>query len=215
MFRAVTTFAVLASPIAALAEVELSFYGGIQTSPHSVVTITGDPVIADAEFDAGWEGRSFEAPPYYGIRATWWRSETFGLGVDFTHAKVYADDETLAETGYERLEFTDGINILTLNAYRRWPDQWPGITPYVGGGLGASIPHVEVIEGASSTTGYQLTGPAVAWIAGASYAIDDSWSVFGEYKGTYSINEADLDTGGTLETNIITNALNFGVSYSF
>ncbi|MEO1705708.1 MAG: lipid A oxidase, partial [Pseudomonadota bacterium] len=30
-----------------------------------------------------------------------------------------------------------------------------------------------------------------------------------------SQNEADLTGGGTLESDIITNALNFGVSYSF
>ena len=215
MIRLTSIAAAIVCPVLAAAEVELSFYGGAQSSPHSTTTITGDSVVADTSFTAGWEGRSFETPPYYGWRATWWRSETFGVGVDFTHAKVYADAETLAETGFERFEFSDGINILTLNAYRRWPAAFGQVTPYVGGGLGLSIPHVELTEESSRTFGYQVTGPAVAWIAGASYPITDTWSVFGEYKGTYSLNEADLDTGGSLETNIITNAINFGVSYSF
>lgn len=131
------------------------------------------------------------------------------------HAKVYADDETLTETGYERLEFSDGLNIITLNAYRSWQDGFGALSPYVGGGLGVSFPHVELTDGGSETFGYQLTGPAVAWIAGASLPINDSWSVFGEYKGTYSINSADLQGGGTLETNIITNAVNVGVSFNF
>jgi lipid A oxidase len=89
------------------------------------------------------------------------------------------------------------------------------VTPYVGGGLGVSIPHVEVTNGASETFGYQLTGPAATWIAGASYPISEQWSVFGEYKGTFTSNTGDLDTGGTIETDIFTNAVNVGVSFNF
>jgi lipid A oxidase len=215
MFRLTATLIALALPLSARAEVELSFYGGWQTAPHSGVTISGDSVVPDSDFTAGWEGRSFDAPPYYGIRATWWRSPTFGFGLDLNHTKVYADDETLAETGFEHFEFSDGLNILTVNAYRRWDQALGGLTPYVGGGLGVAIPHVELTDGGSETFEYQITGPAVAWIAGLSYPINDDWSVFGEYKGTYSQNEADLTGGGTLETDIITNAVNVGVSFNF
>jgi lipid A oxidase len=199
----------------AWAEVELSFYGGWQTAPHSGVTISGDSVVPDSDFTAGWDGRSFGAPPYYGVRATWWRSPAFGFGLDLNHAKVYADDATLAATGFEHFEFSDGLNIITLNAYRRWDQALGGLTPYIGGGIGVAVPHVELTDGGSETFEYQLTGPAVAWMAGLSYPINDTWSVFGEYKGTYSVNQADLDGGGTLETDIITNALNVGVSFNF
>ncbi|MCC5972581.1 MAG: outer membrane beta-barrel protein [Rubellimicrobium sp.] len=217
--RVVVAAVAASAPIAAAAEIELSVYGGWQTAPHSNVEID-DAALAGAgvasSFTAGWEGRSFEMPPYYGLRATWWQNPTFGLGVDFVHAKVYADDATLAASGLQRLEFTDGLNIITVNAMRRWPDAFGNITPYVGAGLGVSFPHVEVTgPGQPETFGYQLTGPAATWIAGASIPINDSWSVFGEYKGTYSINSANLDSGGTLETNIVTNALNVGVSFNF
>ena len=215
MIRSATMLALMSLPSTLLAEVELSFYGGLQSAPHSVATITGDDVLADTEFRAGWEGRSLDAPPYYGFRATWWQTDSFGFGVDINHAKVYADAETLATTGFERLEFSDGINILTVNAYHRWPDGYGALTPYVGAGLGVSLPHVELFDEDTRTFGYQVTGPAVAWIAGASYDLNETWSVFGEYKGTYSINEATLDTGGTLATDIVTNAINFGISYRF
>lgn len=212
---AVSALALAILPAVAMAEVELSFYGGIQGAPHSDVSITGNPVIPDGGFTAGWEGRSFEAPPYYGIRATWWRNETLGFGLDFTHSKVYADDATLATSGLSRFEFSDGINIVTVNVFRRWPEAFGPMTPYVGGGVGVSVPHVEVTGGTSETFEYQLTGPAVAFVAGASYPISDRWSVFGEYKGTYSMNTADLEGGGTLETDIVTNAFNVGVSFDF
>lgn len=206
----------LVLPQASAAEVELSFYGGWQTAPHSDVAIRGDGAIPDQDFTAGWEGRSFDTPPYYGLRATWWQSDAFGFGVDVNHAKVYADAATLAESGLDWFEFSDGLNILTVNAYRRWEGALGAFTPYVGGGVGVAFPHVEVrAPGASETWGYQITGPAATWLAGVTYPINDRWSVFGEYKGTWSQNSADLADGGTLETDVITNALNLGVSFSF
>lgn len=207
--------ALLALPSAALAEVSLSFYGGIQESPHSRVVVEGDGTLEDDEFTAGWEGRSFEAPPYYGLRATWWQRPELGWGLDFTHAKIYADDETLAESGYDRLEMTDGLNILTVNVYRRWQNAWGPATPYVGGGLGVAVPYVEVEDSDSETDGYQVTGPALRGLAGASYPVTESFDVFGEYMFTYSQNEAELEDGGTLSTDVITNAVNVGVSFNF
>ena len=208
------SFALLSVPHFASAEVELSFYGGVQQANASEVTFSGDPVIADGTHSLQWVGKPFEAPPYYGIRATYWQTPEFGYGLDFTHNKVYPTDDSLP-TGITRLEFTDGLNTLTFNAYRRWNGALGNFSPYVGGGLGLSIPHVEVTSGTSETAGYQITGAAATWIAGASYPINDEWSVFGEYKGTYSENIGDLDTGGTVDTDIVTNALNLGVSFNF
>lgn len=214
MPRLFTLIAALFAANIASAEVELSFYGGIQGALSSDVTIADDDAIADSSFELDWEGRSFEAPPYYGIRVTNWQSPSFGYGIDFTHNKVYPENDVLPD-GFRRLEFTDGLNTLTVNGYYRWQDAFAGITPYVGGGVGLSIPHVEVITENSRTLGYQVTGPAATWIAGASMPINDKWSVFGEYKGTYTVNEGDLDTGGTVSTDIFTNALNVGVSFNF
>lgn len=204
----------LAFPTIAAAQVELSFYGGAQSAPASDIVIRGDSSIPDSDFSQNWEGRSASAPIYYGIRATRWQSPTFGFGLDFAHNKVYPKDDVLP-ADFSVLEFTDGLNTLTVNAYRRWPNMLGDITPYVGGGLGISIPYVEVEYTNSETFGYQLTGPAATWIAGATYPISEQWSVFGEYKGTFSSNTGDLDTGGTIETDIFTNAVNIGVSFNF
>jgi len=204
-------FAMLFAPACASAQVELSFYAGAQSAQPSEVLIR-DPLSGSLDARLDWEGLSFDAPLYYGIRATRWRSSAFGVGLDFAHNKVYA--ASLPE-GYDVLEMTDGLNTLTVNAYRRWSDVMGAISPYVGGGVGISVPHVEVAGSTAQTSGYQLTGPAATWIAGASFPLTDQWSVFGEYKGTYSSNKADLDGGGTLETDIVTNALNVGVSFDF
>lgn len=218
MNRSLILAALCALPAAAAAEgLQFSVYGGLQSAPHSSSSVNGDAVLGDIDFSAGWEGRSTDAPPYYGLRATWWQTERLGFGLDVNHTKVYADDETLADTGFEHLEFSDGLNIVTVNAYYRWPGALGGLTPYVGGGVGVAVPHVELRDDdtGSDTAEYQLTGPAATVIAGVEYPISETWSVFGEYKGTYSRNEADLDSGGTLETDIVTNALNVGVSFNF
>jgi lipid A oxidase len=202
------------SPTLAVAQVELSFYGGAQSAPSSEISIRGDSAIPPSDFSMNWEGRSASAPIYYGIRATRWTSPTFGYGLDFAHNKVYPKDGVLPED-FTVLEFTDGLNTLTVNAYRRWPNMLGDVTPYVGGGVGVSIPHVEVTYKESVTFEYQLTGPAATWIAGATYPITDQWSVFGEYKGTFSSNTAKLEAGDTLESDIFTNAVNVGVSFNF
>ena len=203
----------LALPTLASAEVELSFYGGAQSAPASDVVIR-DAVIGNGDFRIAWEGRSASAPVYYGIRVTRWQSDSFGYGLDFTHNKVYPRDGELP-AGYEVLEFTDGLNTLTVSAYRRWAQMLGDVSPYIGGGVGIAIPHVEVTAAGSRTFGYQATGPAATWVAGATYPIGDRFSVFGEYKGTFSANTGDLDTGGTVKTDVFTNAVNLGVSFNF
>ena len=204
---AICAAALVAQPAAA--EMEVSLYTGYQDAPHSTVdnSLTGKEHV-------NWLGKSFSAPPYYGVRATWWRESGWGWGVEFNHAKVYADKPS--KYGYNTLEFTDGLNLVTVNLFRRWQNDARRWTPYVGAGVGLAIPHVEVEPiGGPKTLEYQVTGPVVQLVAGASYAVNDRWSVFGEYKGSYSSNEADLKGGGTLKTDIITNALNIGVSMKF
>lgn len=194
--------------ISARAEVEVSVYTGGQTAPHSTIVHS-----TLGEATVGWLGKSFEMPPYWGLRATSWRNDRFGYGLEVNHVKVYADDP--AAYGYDVLEMTDGLNILTANIWRRWQSdsRW---TPYVGAGIGVAIPHVEVQPtGDVLTFGYQLTGPAAQLVAGAAWEISAKWSVFGEYKGTWSSHVMDLDSGGTLKTDIITNAVNIGLSYKF
>ncbi|WEF24407.1 outer membrane beta-barrel protein [Paracoccus sp. S3-43] len=192
------------------AETTIGLYGGYQTAPHSDVTIDGH------EVRAGWKGKSFEMPPYWGVRLTRWQGD-WGWGAEFTHAKIYADDRTMERAGLTHLEFTDGLNLVTVNALRRWPRA--RVTPYVGAGLGVAVPHVEVDDdndpNFDSTHDYQLTGPAMRAFAGVSWPLGRRWEATVEYQFTYSSHAADLDSGGTLETDIITNAVNIGLALRF
>lgn len=197
------------------AEQSLSIYGGIQDTANSEVKVT-DIDGSQYSFDTIWEGRSFEAPPYYGLRYTNWRNENFGFAIDFVHSKAYASDETLSSTGYDVLEFTDGINILSANGLYRLKEIGQ-ITPYFGAGLGISIPHVEVQSPTMDepNLGYQYGGLAAVALMGASYAVTDHFSIFAETRFDYIKLNVDFGENGQLDTNLINRALNLGVSYNF
>lgn len=205
---------VLALGTAAHAEMAISVYGGLQGAPHSQVEVSDGP-----DFTAGWEGNSFQMPLYLGARGTWWSAidsmPNLGFSLDYTHAKVYADEETLATSTWDHFEFTDGLNMLTLNALYRFPIENSNFVPYVGAGAGVNVPHVEVTRGSGRTFGYQLGGATLQVQAGVDYKVTDQWSIFTEYKGNYSMIDVDIDSNASLKTNIWTNAVNFGVSYHF
>ncbi|MBL4805858.1 MAG: porin family protein [Rhodobacteraceae bacterium] len=196
------------------AENTFSIYGGLQSLPHSIVW-GEDQNAADFNFVAGWEGRSFAMPPYWGARYTHWLNDDWAWSLDFTHSKAYADAGTLTDSGFSVLEFTDGINVLTVNAIRRFQGQ-SRLTPYVGFGAGISIPHVEI----TPTTGietfeYQFGGYALQLQLGVDYALNDKWSLFTEYKMNFVMIDVDLVDGGWLRTDLFVNAFNLGVSRRF
>lgn len=203
----------LASSAAALADPTLSVYGGWQSSPHSGIDVTDG-----TEFTAGWDGKSFAMPPYWGVRGTWWLDEfghdEWGVALDYSHAKVYARPSTLNKTGWTHFEFTDGLNLATANLLYRFKGDrdW---TPYLGVGIGANVPHVEVTRPSGTTSEYQLGGVTGQALIGLDYSLTEHISAFTEYKFNYSKIDVGIDSGDRLKTDIITNAVNFGISYNF
>lgn len=213
----------LAAP--ASAELELSLYLGAQSVQESTGTgALPGPGGAPISRRFNWEGRPFDAPIYYGGRAIWWTERNFGFGIEGTHAKAYASSADLAATGLTRFELSDGQNIFTANIMKRWPGAFNNAnwTPYVGAGFGVAIPHVDALAtGATNRTyDFEATGPAARGIAGIKYNLNDKWALFSEYQITWSDNDItiDADPGGTpgnLNTELITHAVNIGISYSF
>ena len=194
--------------------IEISVYGGIQSSPHS--RITGKPASNGAQYSelVGWKGKSFDAPIYYGTRATFWNSNKLSYGAEFTHAKAYAPSSALQSAGFDRLEFTDGHNIITLNINKRW--MMGNFNTYSLFGLGIAFPHVDALPtGGIHTFEYQYTGPAMRTALGVSRKLNDNFSVFTEYQFTASDNKVSLRNGGSLSTTLLTNAVNVGVGYNF
>ena len=219
---AIAALFVTAAPAAA--ELELSFYLGWQEVNDSTVSGAlpgGVPVNRNID----WSGDSFDSPIYYGGRAIWWTQSQWGFGVEGTHTKAYASAADIIALGLTRFELSDGHNIFTVNAMKRFPGAFgsPRCTPYLGCGVGISLPHFDFqIAGAVPRTfGFEQTGLALRGLAGLKYNLTDSWAIFGEYQFTWSDNDITVDPvvlgqiPGQFNTEILTHAVNFGISYSF
>ena len=213
LLAALTSAALVSLAGTASAEMQLSVYGGAQGATGNNVKVSDG-----TSFDPDWSGKSFKNPPYYGIRGIWWLDEfdksNWGISLDYTHAKVYGNlDNT---PGWTHFEFTDGLNLLTLNALYRFQDPSRKWTPYVGAGIGINVPHVEVTRASGTTFDYKFGGASLQAQAGISYQFSKHWATFVEYKGNYNfVDNVSIDSGVTLKTNVFTNAVNFGVSFNF
>jgi lipid A oxidase len=202
-------------PLPASAETQLSFFGGANWNFSSDVRLDAPGKQDNRSVD--WDGGSFQMPPYWGVRGTYWLGRNWGLALEYSHSKALADIDFATDKTYERLEFTDGNNIVLFEALYRFSPTFRGtLVPYVGAGVGVTIPHVEVtLVGGTRTFEYQLAGPAAQIMAGLDYKLTDRWSVFSEFKLSYSGISADLKGGGTLETDLWSPQLAIGVTYRF
>lgn len=199
----------------AFADPVLSIYGGYQAANSSKVSVSDG-----TRFTADWDGQSFKMPPYWGVRGTWWLTDfgydNIGVALDYSHSKVYATQGTLNRTpGWTHFEFTDGLNLATLNVLYRFQEPGRAWTPYLGAGIGANVPHVEVYRPSGRTWNYQLGGVTGQLLAGVDYRFTEHVSAFTEYKLDYSHVNVDIDSGDTLKTNVLTHALDVGLSYHF
>ncbi|MEE9389099.1 MAG: outer membrane beta-barrel protein [Paracoccaceae bacterium] len=215
MHAILTALALFAAVSTVTAEqTDLSFYSGSLSTGESRV-IGNDPGGAGVlNFLTGWSNLSASPEFQYGMRVTWWQNDAQGWGLDFDSSAVQANQNQLAANGVDTLNLSNGVNLLTVNAFRRWSNAG-ALRPYVGAGVGVAIPKVEYGSGSGQVSQLQLTGPAVQWIAGASYPVGKNLSVFGEYKGSYSLNSIDLNNGGGLSVPTQSNGINVGVSLGF
>ncbi|HEX5999024.1 MAG TPA: outer membrane beta-barrel protein [Hyphomicrobiaceae bacterium] len=206
----------------AAAEPQLSAFGGANWNLSSDAKLSNAPsgggVISD-DRSIDWDGASGEMPPYWGVRGTYWLNpgSSWGFALDYVHMKAIADIDFANDPTYGHLEFTDGDNLLIFNAMYRFNPLMRGtLVPYVGAGIGVSIPHVEVsVKGGNKTFEYQLTGVAAQVLAGLEYKLNEKWSLFTEARFSYSHIDADLNGGGSFETDLWSPQLAVGISYRF
>ena len=213
LFLSVALVAGVVAPAHAQGGSELSMYSGAQGASDTRVAGV-DEAGTPFDFVASWEGRSHQMLIYYGMRFMRWQDSGWGYGIEITHAKVWATRETLISSGFNVLQFTDGNNVGTINLARRavLASRWKA---HAGVGLGIVVPHLAVrTPGGAVTNEYQLTGPAGRWFGGVTYSFAESVSVFSEYAGMYTAHRADLTGGGTLDADVVTHAINVGVTFS-
>jgi lipid A oxidase len=242
--RAALLVAVAASLAAASARAEFfaSAYGGSSWTRDSDLHLR----VAGSDLrlrDVAWQGKSFEGPLYYGIRGGWWIDPLpeLGVSIDFTHAKAIADlERPVSVSGlvgriprpvhgvvppsrmFERLEFSHGLNTLTLDLLLRWlphgerdASALGRLQPYVGLGVGVAIPHVEVRYGPYDADGYQLAGPAAQGLVGLNVDVVRYVSVFAEYRLAWTDVDARVGAAGRLGTQLWTQHVSVGLTLSY
>ncbi len=200
--------------VGAAEKAELSFNGGLRTATEGVVSGINPVDAGNFESLQSWRIQSSDAPMQFGMRITWWQNQSQGWGFDLNSSNLRAGSNPLGANGFELLESANRINLLTVNTYRKLKPLG-GLRPYLGAGLGVSIPRVEFSSGARRISQFQLNGPAVQLIAGASYRLNNSLSVYGEYNSSYGLNGADLTNGESLNAITRNGGLNIGLSLGF
>lgn len=228
--------ALILIPASNAVEWGFSLYGGRNSSLPSDVRFVG-PDTDWTVHNVPWRGVSFETPgPYYGARlevrpaaAPLWR-----IAIDYTHAKaqaietawVIADGTINGAPGptdgyvgdfFNVLEFTDGLNIITVNAIRDLPPLGR-LEPYAGVGVGITIPHVEVTGNSvpfPTTYAYRYAGSAAQVLIGARFDLGPHLSAFAEYRLSASWINAPLSNGDRIQTTILTNHLIAGLTFTF
>lgn len=180
-------------------------YGGVTHTHASDVRFVKPGVTDLTAKSVDWLGRPFKSPIYYGLRGIHWpASGRIGGMLDFTHAKAISVREqpvrftgtrngrpadgsaTIGET-FRHLEFSHGHNMVTLNGLVRLGASTSMLRPYVGAGLGVSLPHTEVqfLDETRRTYEYQVTGGVGQVVAGVEIRLPRA-SVFVEYKFSFA-----------------------------
>jgi len=159
-----------------------------------------------------WYTAPFHNPIYYGARVMqWFTGGKAGVMLDFMHSKAMArldkeanfsgqiDGKPLPARArirdiVKKLEFSHGHNMLLLTGLLRLPGIGAHLSPYVGVGGGALLPHAEVAltaPGHPRTYEYNYAGPAGQALVGLEVRLS-KMSFFVEYKFTYGKYGAPL-----------------------
>lgn len=127
---------------------------------------------------AKYEGRPFEFPPYFSLRASRWEGDR-AWALQLTHHRVVVKDPPP-----EIASFVSGYNLVTLNRLIRMH----GLI--LGAGIGGVIVHpTSVVRGERlDNGGYSLAGPTGALSAGYERPVNRDWFVTGNvlFSGSYA-----------------------------
>ncbi len=233
----VTAFTFLAP--AARAEFVLSIFSGASLVEDNDLRLH-QPGANLTFHNASYRTQDFESPFYYGARLAYFlpKHSNWGFGLEFFHSKMYLETgDSLQVTGSragvdvndtERVNNTitafslsHGLNILAADALYRWQFGEQGrdfisrLQPYVGGGIGVAIPHVESQIQNVSFEEYQLDGPAFLAFVGVNFDLAKHLGLFVEYKFSY-VELGNLEVpGGSYEVSPMIHHFIAGLSVKF
>lgn len=177
------------TPAQAVAESEISFYGGLNN-------FTGSNGGQSVSLPNGTDQSS------YGLRYTNWLLQNWGVALD-----------------YQNLSLENGVQFsnqtLSVNGLRRF-DNIPYLSPYLGIGVGIATDQATNEAGLSNAADWGETGLVTSGIIGTQIPITEQISLFGEVKFDYM--GASDNTQSLFDqpvTDSLNQSINFGVSLSF
>jgi lipid A oxidase len=229
----------------ARAELVLSGFSGMSSAFDSDLHLHENNGTDLTFHDASYQTKDFgEDAPYYGGRLTYFlsRESHWGFGLEFLHYKNFLDigrslhvtgtrdgspvndNESVGDTITD-FHCAHGMNYLTADTFYRFflgqPDSFIyRFQPYLGVGLGITIPHVVLkLANQPGYEDYEFGGFGAEGIAGISFSITKHFQLFTEYKITYAdLDRLDYNNGvssGYVSLNAMDNNLVVGVSYRF
>jgi len=233
----------LGVPIAAVAEITFSLYGGQSWTLNSDLQIQQPVTGTNATFhDVSWDTKSFSAPPYYGARISYFfeRWPNWGLGLDYTHDKVYGQTNQVVQVSgvingtpinqpalmnnyVQQFQISHGVNIIGFNFYYRWTgnfasDAFPNgrLQPYVGVGPTYYILHPEnTVNFIQNHEVYKESGFGYQVLGGVQYWFFRHVSLFAETKFNSGRAQVSTSLNGTATTDLDTFQLILGLSVGF
>ncbi len=191
-------------------QTELSLYGGSMIPNDSSLSGNDPGGIGAFSFVTGWQ----RVPPELGVRLTRWLGSNHGWGLDVNQSELRVEQSTLTDNRLTRLGYGGRVSVVTMNAYHRWP-AGGRLHPYIGAGVGFAFPGFEYESAGGNAVASPLTGPAFQWVAGARFPLSERIALFGEYKGSYLVNNIELTNGGSIRADSRLNAINIGVALGF
>ena len=199
---------------------ELAFYLGTSFSKDETLTIKQDG-FPDITFDAEFETRPFDSPPYYGIRLGRWNNG-HAWEVEHIHQKIYVDD---LPPDVQHFEITDGYNLFLFNS--AWQlNKYDLITRL---GVGPVIAHPQItVRGMSnhqsgggaipmiwdSDSGYQWAGAAAQLSLEKEFSISQHWLLSLEGKLSHANADIDIEGGSVTVPNTAIHLV-AGIKYDF
>jgi hypothetical protein len=194
-------------------------YIGEAHTLNSGLTIRQPALGTDVRFhDISYRGESFEPPLYYGVRGGYFFRPKWGVEVEFTHLKVFANvNQAATVTGIlngapidarqpvnaivQRFSISHGVNLLLANAifrqelWRSSDEKTARAYLNVRLGAGATIPHAESTIQGRADEHYQVGSPVVQFAGGIELRIWKRWYWMGEYKFTRIREQVDINSG--------------------
>lgn len=211
----VGAFFLLLQPAAAQWTVA-AYLGGAHTNQTSLQLQIPSSATGLSVHPISYADKPFESPLYYGYRAGYFFSRHFGVEGEFTHLKVYADTDRMAQISgtlngasinettllssiVQRFNITHGVNLLTGNLVFRKAlssDAVPRFVFEARAGAGITIPHAEnEILGVSNAEQYQIGSPVIQFAAGLEIRLYSRLYALMEAKYTRTNESVDIAHG--------------------